>query len=56
MQPQMPRMATEEMAGWRPIHDNHAIAAMAAVVTFAQPIPDRLLKAALEASEQAASE
>jgi hypothetical protein len=56
MQPQMPRMATEEMAGWRPIHDNHAIAVMAAVVTFAQPIPDRLLKAALEASEQAASE
>src|SRR5450631_233802 len=46
----------ETTAGWRPIHDNHAIAAMAAVVTFAQPIPDRLLKATVEASEQAASE
>jgi uncharacterized protein (TIGR04255 family) len=49
-------MVVETTAGWRPIHDNHAIAAMAAVVTFAQPIPDRLLKATVEASEQAASE
>jgi len=56
MQQQMPRMATEEIAGWYPIHDNHAIATMAAVVTFAQPIPDRLLKTILQASEQAASE
>jgi uncharacterized protein (TIGR04255 family) len=49
-------MTTEQMTGWCPIHDNHAIATMAAVVTFAQPIPDRLLKTIIQASEQAASE
>ncbi len=37
-------MVTEKMAGWHPIHDNHAIAVVAAVVTFAQAIPDLLLK------------
>jgi hypothetical protein len=47
-------MVTEKMTGWHPIHDNHAIAVMAAVVTFAQAIPDLLLKRVLQDSEDAA--
>jgi len=42
------------MSGWRPIHENHAIDVMAAVVTFAQPLPNRLLSSAFKASEEAA--
>src|SRR5262245_12456878 len=45
------------MAGvWQPIHENHAIDVMAAVVTFAQPLPDRLLKKVLQLSEGVAFE
>jgi uncharacterized protein (TIGR04255 family) len=42
--------------GWQPIHENHAIDVMAAVVTFGQPLPDRLLRKALQVSEEVAFE
>ncbi|MGI8525856.1 MAG: hypothetical protein ACR2K5_06675 [Pseudolabrys sp.] len=42
------------MPRWQPIHENHAIDVMAAVVTFAQPLPDRLLSAVFKVSEEAA--
>jgi hypothetical protein len=42
--------------GWQPIHENHAIDVMAAVVTFGQPLPDRLLRKVLQASETVAFE
>jgi uncharacterized protein (TIGR04255 family) len=42
--------------GWQPIHENHAIDVMAAVVTFGQPLPDRLLRRALQVSEEVAFE
>jgi hypothetical protein len=45
------------MAGsWEPIHENHAIDVMAAVATFGQPLPDRLLRKALQVSEEVAFE
>ena len=47
-------MAAQATPEWRPIHDNHAIEAMAVVVTFAQPLPDRLFKKMLDAAEAAA--
>ncbi len=42
------------MSGWHPIHDNHAIDVMAAVVTFSEPIPDRVLARALRAADEVA--
>jgi hypothetical protein len=43
------------MAGiWHPIHDNHAIDVMAAVVNFAEPIPGLIFKKVLKASEDVA--
>ena len=39
---------------WKPIHENHAIDVMAAVLTFSEPIPIRLLSRALKLSEDAA--
>jgi len=42
--------------GWHPIHENHAIDVMAAVVTFGQPLPDRLLRNVLQVSEEVAFE
>jgi hypothetical protein len=39
---------------WHPIHDNHAIDVMAAVVNFAEPIPELLFKKILKASEDRA--
>lgn len=47
-------MVGDQIDGWRPIHDNHAIEVMAVVVTFSQPIPDMLLKRILRASEDIA--
>jgi hypothetical protein len=41
---------------WQPIHENHAIDVMAAVVTFAEPLPDRLLRKVLQVSETVAFE
>jgi uncharacterized protein (TIGR04255 family) len=38
---------------WNPIHENHAIDVMAALVTFSQPIPNLLLNKALKRSEDA---
>jgi hypothetical protein len=45
------RKAAGMTDGWVPIHDNHAIDVMAASVAFSEPIPDRLLKSVLKASE-----
>ncbi len=42
------------MSGWHPIHDNHAIDVMAAVVTFSEPIPHRVLARALRAADEVA--
>jgi hypothetical protein len=42
------------MPGWQPIHENHAIDVMAAVLTFAQPVPDVALRRMLRAAEDAA--
>jgi hypothetical protein len=43
------------MAGsWQPVHENHAIDVMAVVVTFTEPLPDRVLRKALQVSEAAA--
>ena|ERR1700737_4317235 len=39
---------------WHPIHDNHAIDVMAAVVNFAEPIPELIFKKALKVSEDVA--
>jgi hypothetical protein len=39
---------------WHPIHDNHAIDVMAAIVNFAEPIPELIFKKALKASEDVA--
>ena len=39
---------------WKPIHENHAIDVMAAVLTFSEPIPIRLLSRVLKLSEDAA--
>jgi hypothetical protein len=39
---------------WYPIHDNHAIDVMAAVVNFAEPIPELIFKKVLKASEDVA--
>lgn len=47
-------MVGDQGSGWRPIHDNHAIEAMAVVVTFSQSIPDMLLKRILRDSEEVA--
>ncbi len=47
-------MVTKHLGGWCPIHENHAIAVMAAVVTFAQPVPDLMLKKMLQSSEDTA--
>lgn len=41
-------------ASWRPIHENHAIDVMAAVLTFSEPVPALLFRKALKASEDAA--
>jgi uncharacterized protein (TIGR04255 family) len=41
---------------WEPIHENHAIDVMAAVVTFGEPIPVLLLKRVLQIAEEAAFE
>jgi hypothetical protein len=38
---------------WNPIHENHAIDVMGALVTFSQPIPNLLLNKALKRSEDA---
>jgi hypothetical protein len=40
--------------GWKPIHENHAIEVMAVVLTFAEPLPDRLFRNILRACEDAA--
>jgi hypothetical protein len=42
------------MPGWQPIHENHAIDVMAAVITFAQPVPDVALRKMLRAAEDVA--
>jgi hypothetical protein len=42
------------MALWQPFHGNHAIDVMAAVVTFAQRVPDEALRPMLSAAEDAA--
>lgn len=42
------------MPGWQPFNDNHAIDVMAAVVSFAQPVPDLTLKKILKAAEDVA--
>jgi hypothetical protein len=42
------------MPGWQPIHENHAIDVMAAVVTFAHEVPDLALRRMLRAAEDAA--
>ena len=42
------------MPGWQPIHENHAIDVMAALFTFAQPVPDLALRRMLRAAEDAA--
>ena len=39
------------MSCWQPIHEHHAIDVMAAVVTFAQPVPDIALRRMLRAAE-----
>jgi hypothetical protein len=39
---------------WYPIHDNHAIDVMAAVVAFAEPIPELIFKKILKTSEDVA--
>ncbi len=39
---------------WKPIHENHAIDVMAAVITFAEVIPGLLLKRVLQIGEDAA--
>lgn len=39
---------------WRPIHENHAIDVMAAVIRFSQPLPDLVFKRAAKAAEAAA--
>jgi hypothetical protein len=47
-------MVIKDAGGWRPIHENHAIAVMAAVVTFAQTVPDLTLRKILRSSEDTA--
>jgi hypothetical protein len=47
-------MVSKDAGGWRPIHENHAIAVMAAVVTFAQTVPDLMLRRILRSSEDTA--
>jgi hypothetical protein len=42
------------MPGWQPLHENHAIDVMAAVVLFAEPIPQVALRRMLRAAEEAA--
>jgi hypothetical protein len=42
------------MPGWQPLHQNHAIDVMAAVATFAQPIPQVALRRVLRVAEDAA--
>jgi hypothetical protein len=46
----------ERPDGWvsQPIHENHAIDVMAAVVIYSEPIPDLLLNRVLKFSEDAA--
>jgi uncharacterized protein (TIGR04255 family) len=39
--------------GWRPIHDNHAIDAMAVAVVFAEVVPTLLFKRVVGAAEEA---
>jgi hypothetical protein len=41
---------------WKPIYDNHAIDAMAAVIQFSQPLPDLLLRKCIKAAEDVAFE
>jgi hypothetical protein len=48
-------LSSLKMSGsWHPIHDNHAIDVMAAIVSFAEPIPDLVFKKALKISEDVA--
>src|SRR5690242_9586196 len=39
---------------WHPVHENHAIDVMAAVVAFSEPIPELPFKRILKASEDVA--
>jgi len=52
----MSRMETNSSmsAGWSPVNENHAIDVMAAVISFAEPIPASLFKKALDSVEDAA--
>ncbi|MCA1542247.1 hypothetical protein I6F18_20015 [Bradyrhizobium sp. NBAIM32] len=42
------------MAQWHPINENHAIDVMAAIVNFAEPVPDLLLKRVVKSTEDLA--
>jgi hypothetical protein len=42
------------MTQWHPINENHAIDVMAAIVTFAEPIPDLIFRRMVKATEEVA--
>ena len=47
-------MAMNSKGQWHPIHENHAIAVMAAAVTFAEPLTSVVYRKFLQAAEEAA--